>query len=84
MENHEQHAKALFEKFYGHCWRKHTSTKKYKIEGMAKSAAIWCAKVVVDEVISNIDAGITSSPESKALSTNKEYWEQVRASLNAL
>jgi hypothetical protein len=84
MENHEQHAKDLFEKFYGHCWQKHTTTKRYKIEGMSKSAAIWCAKVTVDEVIKNIDAGMTYHPESKALPINKEYWLRVLASLNAL
>lgn len=80
MENYEQHAKDLFEKFYGHCWQKHTT----KIEGMSKSAAIWCAKVTVDEIIKNIDAGIIYHPESKALPINKEYWLQVRASLSVL
>ena len=84
MENHEQQALNLFEKFYGHCWQKHTSTKKYKIDGMSKNAAIWCANVVIEQVISNIDASITYHPESKALPINKEYWLRVRTSLNAI
>jgi hypothetical protein len=60
---------------------KHTTTKKYKIEGMPKDVAIWCANIVVDEVISNIDAGIIYHPESIDLPINKEYWLQVRNSL---
>jgi hypothetical protein len=50
---------------------------------MFESAKI-CGLIAVDEILKNIDATILYHKNSKALPINKEYWLQVRTSLNAL
>lgn len=50
---------------------------------MFDSAKI-CAQIAVDEMLKNIDVTILCYKDSKALLANKEYWLQVRTSLNKL
>jgi hypothetical protein len=80
-------ANELFNMFYKHTWQIHTSTLKYKKQSMSKSAAIWCAIQLVNELIK-------ASPSLPILSDNgnfssdilesKVYWEDVKKELNKI
>ena len=72
MTNHEVKAREIVIKM------------QFQKEPLIFEAAKMCGLIAVDEILKNIDATILYHKDSKALPINKEYWLQVRASLNAL
>jgi len=74
MNDYENKATQLINKYFNAVPHKHTSRK------LAKQLAV----IAVDEIIGNIDATILYHKGSKALPINRDYWLQVRANLKAL
>ena len=76
-------ANELIKKFehYAHSNPNHENDLFYR---RLKENSIQCAKIAVNEIISNIDATILYHKDSKALPINKDYWINVREALNCV
>lgn len=81
----KEKAKELFEKYYEYVWQKHVSTRRYKTEGMSKSAAKWCALVSVNEVIEQWEYIDTYLADGRGeLNPNLKYWYEVKEEIKKL
>lgn len=93
MEAKEK-AKELFEKYWCLQWQIHTSTKKFKLQSMSKSAAKQCAIIAVKneyhalrEQLFNLRAcGVIESAQTYLgrLDILNEEEEQVKTEINNL
>lgn len=73
MENSEQKAKELVYKI----WK----APQYNNEIVSMFTAKQLATILVDEVLANIDATILYHKDSIALPINKQYWDEVKSSI---
>lgn len=85
MTPHEK-AKELVDKFndYVHGYVGSSMLTNYEYPERILSQAKSAATIVVDEVLSNIEATILYHKDSVALPINKQYWEQVKEEINKL
>jgi hypothetical protein len=73
MENSEQKAKEMVYKL----WK----TPQYNNEIISMFTAKQLATTLVDEILLNIEATILYHKDSIALPINKQYWEEVKLSI---
>jgi len=73
MENSEQKAKEMVYKL----WK----APQYNNEIISMFTAKQLATILVDEILLNIEATILYHKDSIALLINKEYWEEVKMSI---
>lgn len=73
MENSEQKAKELVYKI----WKE----TQYNNEIISMLTAKQLTTILVDEILANIDATILYHKDSIALPINKQYWEEVKMSI---
>jgi len=73
MENSEQKAKELVYQM----WK----APQYNNEIISMLTAKQLTTILVDEVLANIDATILYHKDSIALPINKQYWEEVKSSI---
>ena len=73
MGNSEQKAKELVYKI----WK----APQYNNEIISMFTAKQLTTILVDEILANIDATILYHKDSLALPINKQYWEEVKMSI---